>query len=322
MLLVNLFFANAGQFPKTEPRLAKEWIMAQIDEKLANLDLNGLRAEIDEIDRAMHDLIIRRTRVVQAVGAFKDRQIAQGSKVHVPYRPAREARIMRNLVRSHEGAFPKTALIQIWRELIAAGTRLEAPYTVALCRDADGQDCWELARLNFGCLNEIIEFDTQLDAIHALEDGRAAVGVFPAPVPGEGHSWWPLIEPDSAVRVVSKLPFGGRPVGRGEDTEGFVLAAIELEESGDDRTLFVVRVDQPIETDTLRKDFAKACPGSAILGVFAPEGENHCFVLVDVPGFLCNQGEIFRHTLLDHGLKCGDVRVLGAYGVPIPADEM
>ena len=54
---------------------------------------------------------------------------------------------MRTLVERHEGAFPKTALIQIWREMIAAGTRLEAPYTVALCRNADGQDCWELARL-------------------------------------------------------------------------------------------------------------------------------------------------------------------------------
>jgi chorismate mutase len=302
--------------------LAKEWIMAQNDENLANLDLNELRAEIDDIDQTMQALIIRRTRVVQAVGAFKDRQIAAGSKVHVPYRPAREARIMRTLVRRHEGAFPKTALIQIWRELIAAGTRLEAPYTVALCRDADGQDCWELARLNFGCLNEIVEFDSQLDAIHALEEGRAAVGVFPAPVPGEGHSWWPLIDRDSAVKVVSKLPFGGRPVGRGEDTEGFVLAAIDLEESGDDRTLFMVTLDLSCDAAALRKDFAKACPGSAILGVFSPDATNHCFVLVDVPGFLCNQGENFRHTLLDHGLKCGDVRVLGAYGVPIPATEM
>lgn len=188
--------------------------MASDDKNLANLDLDDLRGEIDEIDQALQSLIIRRTKVVQAVGAYKDRMIAAGGKVKVPYRPAREARIMRTLVERHEGAFPKTALIQIWREMIAAGTRLEAPYTVALCRNADGLDCWELARLNFGCLNEIIEFDTPREAFGALEEGRAAVGVFPKPELGEAMPWWTNLTEQSAVRVVSKLPFGGRPVGR------------------------------------------------------------------------------------------------------------
>lgn len=177
--------------------------MASDDKNLANLDLDDLRGEIDQIDQALQSLIIRRTKVVQAVGAYKDRMIAAGGKVKVPYRPAREARIMRTLVERHEGAFPKTALIQIWREMIAAGTRLEAPYTVALCRNADGLDCWELARLNFGCLNEIIEFDTPREAFGALEEGRAAVGVFPKPELGEAMPWWTNLTEQSAVRVVS-----------------------------------------------------------------------------------------------------------------------
>ncbi len=296
--------------------------MAQSDENLANLDLNGLRAEIDDIDQALQSLIIRRTKVVQAVGAYKDRVIAAGGKVKVPYRPAREARIMRKLVDRHDGAFPKTALIQIWREMIAAGTRLEAPYTVALCRNADGVDCWELARLNFGCLNEIVEFDTPREAFYALEEGRAAVGVFPKPELGEAQPWWTLLSDDSPVRIVSKLPFGGRPVGRGEQTEGFVLAAIELEESGDDRTLFIVSLPNEISMDTARKKIANGIDGSAILGFSADETGDRRFVLVDVPGFFCNRAEAFQRALTDQGLDSEGLSVVGAYGVPIPEDAL
>ena len=296
--------------------------MACEDENLANLDLDGLRGEIDEIDQALQSLIIRRTKVVQAVGAYKDRVIAAGGKVKVPYRPAREARIMRTLVSRHDGAFPKTALIQIWREMIAAGTRLEAPYTVALCRNADGLDCWELARLNFGCLNEIVEFDTPREAFGALEEGRAAVGVFPKPELGEAMPWWTLLTEDSAVKVVSKLPFGGRPVGRGEQTEGFVLAAIDLEDSGDDRTLFVVSLSREISMDTARKKIADAIDGATILGFSDDTATDRRFVLVDVPGFFCNRADAFDAMLAEQGLSPESLRIVGAYAVPIAEDAL
>jgi chorismate mutase len=296
--------------------------MAFEDENLANLDLDGLRGEIDEIDQALQSLIIRRTKVVQAVGAYKDKVIAAGGKVKVPYRPAREARIMRTLVNRHDGAFPKTALIQIWREMIAAGTRLEAPYTIALCRNAAGLDCWELARLNFGCLNEIIEFDTPREAYGALEEGRAAVGVFPKPEVGEEAPWWTLLTEDSAVKVVSKLPFGGRPVGRGEQTEGFVLAAIDLEDSGDDRTLFVVSLSKEISMDTVRKKIADGIDGATILGFSDDTDPERRFVLVDVPGFFCNRADAFHNTLAKQGLSPESLRVVGAYAVPITEDAL
>lgn len=296
--------------------------MASDDKNLANLDLDGLRGEIDEIDQALQSLIIRRTKVVQAVGAYKDRVIAAGGKVKVPYRPAREARIMRTLVSRHDGAFPKTALIQIWREMIAAGTRLEAPYTVALCRNADGLDCWELARLNFGCLNEIVEFDTPREAFSALEEGRAAVGVFPKPELGEAMPWWTLLTDDSAVKVVSKLPFGGRPVGRGEQTEGFVLAAIDLEDSGEDRTLFVVSLSREISMDTARKKIADAIDGATILGFSDDTASDRRFVLVDVPGFFCNRADAFDAMLAEQGLSPESLRIVGTYAVPIAEDAL
>ena len=46
--------------------------MASDDKNLANLDLDDLRGEIDQIDQALQSLIIRRTKVVQAVGERVD----------------------------------------------------------------------------------------------------------------------------------------------------------------------------------------------------------------------------------------------------------
>jgi len=131
-----------------------------------------------------------------------------------------------------------------------------------------------------------------------------------------------LLSDDSPVRIVSKLPFGGRPVGRGEQTEGFVLAAIELEESGDDRTLFIVSLPNEISMDTARKKIANGIDGSAILGFSADETGDRRFVLVDVPGFFCNRAEVFQRALTDQGLDPEGLSVVGAYGVPIPEDAL
>ena len=61
--------------------------------------LEELRREIDEIDDAIHDLLMRRAQVVEQVGIAKrpDNQIV---------RPGREAVILRRLAARHTGSFP------------------------------------------------------------------------------------------------------------------------------------------------------------------------------------------------------------------------
>ena len=75
--------------------------------------LEELRREIDEIDDAIHDLLMRRAQVVEQIGIAKrpDNQI---------FRPGREAIILRRLAARHTGAFPIAVVVRIWREMIAA----------------------------------------------------------------------------------------------------------------------------------------------------------------------------------------------------------
>ncbi|MSP68599.1 MAG: hypothetical protein EXQ96_11060, partial [Alphaproteobacteria bacterium] len=55
--------------------------------------LRDLRSEVDEVDDALHDLLIRRAEIVERIAAAK-----QNPGVDAATRPAREAAIMRRLL--------------------------------------------------------------------------------------------------------------------------------------------------------------------------------------------------------------------------------
>src|ERR1700730_11841719 len=76
--------------------------------------LDDLRRQIDAIDDQLHDLIMRRTEVVEAIGKEK-----KDGKVP-PSRPGREAIILRRVAARHSGNFPAVALVRMWREMLAA----------------------------------------------------------------------------------------------------------------------------------------------------------------------------------------------------------
>ena len=77
-------------------------------------DLARLRAEIDALDDAMHDLLMRRAAVVARM-ARSGIKSATGS-----FRPGREALIMRRLIGRHRGPLPAAAVLRVWREVIAS----------------------------------------------------------------------------------------------------------------------------------------------------------------------------------------------------------
>src|SRR5258707_5120237 len=88
--------------------------------------LDDLRRQIDELDDQLHDLLMRRTEVVEAIGKEK-----KDGKVSA-FRPGREAVILRRLVARHGGRFPAAGLVRIWREMLAATVGLQMPFAVAV----------------------------------------------------------------------------------------------------------------------------------------------------------------------------------------------
>ncbi len=193
---------------------------------LAARRLAALRAELDRIDDALHDGLMRRAELVAQVGAL-------GAKGNVPLRPGREASIIRRLLRRNHGALAPATLVRIWRELLAGSTAQQRPLRVAVS-DAG---LALLAREQFGALSPVRVEATAAAALDAVRQGTATIAVLK--LPSEGETWWTALLPASRadLHVVARLPFwacrpDGVPFG-----EALVLSAAAPDPSGDDRSL-------------------------------------------------------------------------------------
>ncbi len=183
--------------------------------------LDEIRAEIDRIDQAVHDLLMQRVEVVRRVGKVKG---ASAPK----WRPAREAALLRRLAARHKGEMPIGVLVRIWREMIVGGSlALQEAVSVSVAGAT-----WDLARDHFG---SAVPFKARTSAAQVVRDvasGKATIGVVPAPA--DGDPWWTLLAAKDAPKVVALLPF----VAAGK-ARAVAIARVAFEPSGSDRSLLI-----------------------------------------------------------------------------------
>jgi chorismate mutase len=277
--------------------------------------LDDLRREIDEIDAAIHALLLRRTEVVQEVGRVKP----PGR----PYiRPGREAEIVRNLVARHSGAFPVQALIRIWREMVSAFTRVQGPLGVAVvCPDDQRSPLWDNARDHFGSATPAIAVNTPMAALRAVSEGTATVAVVPWPEEDDNDAWWRfLVSPDPKTpRIIARLPFlrqTGQQVGR-EGGDALVLAAVPAEATGDDRTLLAVEVGQDVSRGRLKDVLEAAGFATLQLRTHHLPGGGGAVHLVEVQGFVASDDARLDAATLKLGESATRMLPIGAYATPI-----
>ncbi|MDA1000266.1 MAG: chorismate mutase [bacterium] len=92
-------------------------------------ELSGLRRRIDECDAELVRLIAERLRVCQEVGRFKGER---GMEIRVP---EREGEVISRVLKLNDGPCPPETLEKIFRLLIEAAVRLEAPEAPAPPKD-------------------------------------------------------------------------------------------------------------------------------------------------------------------------------------------
>lgn len=214
--------------------------------KTGSPTLNSLRRQIDEIDDRLHDLIMRRAELVEAVAGVKEQQ-------HIgAFRPGREAQILRRIVGTHRGSFPRPALVRLWREMLGGTTAMQTGLTIAI---ADGG--WDLARDHFGTLAPLIIGASPDETMLAVGEGRAGVGVLPLPADDDPEPWWlELAEADdNRLRVILRLPFGSLGNADPACADAFVVAPFEPEPSGDDCTLLAVLAPEGVPPANLTDAF-------------------------------------------------------------------
>lgn len=148
-------------------------------EQAADAGLAPLRAQIDEIDRRLLELLSRRAELAAEVGRLK---LATGTPA---YRPEREAEVLRALAAFNRGPLEPAALEPIFREIISACRAMERPLTVAFLGPSGTFS--ELAALRqFGSAVQLAPCASFDEAFRCAEAGRAEYAVVPVENSAEG----------------------------------------------------------------------------------------------------------------------------------------
>ena len=177
--------------------------------------LAALRHEIDDIDRALHTLLMERGEIIDRLIAVKARQ-GGGSA----FRPDREAAMMRRLVERHRGILPLDTVEGIWRIIISTFTYVQAPYTVHVDISEGDARMRDSCRFHFGFTVPLETHSTPRKVVAAVAAAAGDLGLVkagPADVP-----WWDELRAVDAPKIIARLPF----VERADHAAGLPLFVV------------------------------------------------------------------------------------------------
>ena len=281
--------------------------------------LASLRAELDRMDDALHDLLMARADVVTRVAAL-------GAKGPVALRPGREADIIRRLLRRHTGGLPKRVLPRIWRELFAGTTAMQGSYAIAVCEtqsptggEAQTGPHVSLAREHFGAATALRVHRTPAQALGEISSGSAIAAVLPMPSEQDDQrmAWWTALLPrdEPRIHVVARLPFWAPRAEGAPQVRALVVSAAAPDRSEHDHSL--IGLELPPELSRARLSTALADAGFSVHGTVLRRDPHSpaTLALIDVDGHVTEDDP----RLAAIGTKRPPV-VLGAYAVPVDGE--
>ena len=275
--------------------------------------LDSLRRQIDGIDDALHDLLMERAAVSDQVRATK-----QGARA-VLFRPGREAAILKRLLARHDGPLPPDAVVQVWREIIAASTRLQGPFRVAIYAPSGAGHALDLARAHFGVLTPLLPMSSVGPVLAALADGHAQVGLLPLPEETPGEPWWRGFgaAAGDALSIIARLPFAATSL----QPAALVVGPQAFEATGEDRGYLVVETDK--EISRARLSAALEAAGLKPLGFPAEvrvadgRGRARATLLVETDSYAGPDDQRLAAALEKAGEGILGLRSIGGYAVPL-----
>jgi chorismate mutase len=241
--------------------------------------LADLRREIDNIDEAMHRLLMQRGEIIDRLIAVKHTE-ESGSA----FRPAREAEMMRRLVERHHGILPLDTAESIWRVIIATFTYVQAPFSVHADLSAGEAVMRDSARFHFGFTVPFVPHVGAAGVVASVSESKGDLGLVPAFAVAGAPAWWASLEFSSAPRIIARLPFVER-VDHPAALPVFVVARTAPDAVVRDVEVWSVRVagwgaGPARALDRLAEAIAvpdRAFDGAALL-VSVPQGQNFAAV--------------------------------------------
>ncbi len=164
--------------------------------------LADLRGEIDRIDRAMHELLIERSGIIDTLIKVK-----KSGETGSAFRPAREASMMRALVERHRGILPLDTVESIWRVIIATFTYVQQAYSVHVDLSSGDALVRDSVRFHFGYTVPVVQHVGASAVVDAVAHSRGDLGLVRAEAVAGGKSWWTALEGEGRPKIIARLPF-------------------------------------------------------------------------------------------------------------------
>jgi chorismate mutase len=199
--------------------------------------LDDLRKQIDRIDEAMHQLLIERGEIIDRLIAVKRSQDAGSSA----FRPAREAEMMRRLVKRHKGILPLDTVESIWRVIISTFTYVQAPFSIHADLSAGDALMRDSARFHFGFTVPFVPHMGAAGVVAAVSASKGDLGLVPAFDIASAGAWWSALEFDAAPKVIARLPFVERP-DHPAALPVFVLSRVAADAMATEAAVWSIRV--------------------------------------------------------------------------------
>lgn len=281
--------------------------------------VDSVRKQIDSIDDAIHDLLMKRAGLVLKIGEEKRKNNIQ------VVQPDREALMLRRLLDRHEGPLPREAIVRIWRELVGAVSLLQTGLKVVVTvpEGPQGLIFWDMAKDYFSSVLPMVKSVNPLGALANVREAEATFAVLPWPENDEENPWWcylmdELLVEDGqsrAMRIMARLPLGDR--SRAEENpehRALVVARVSYETSGADRSFIAVESDDDISRARLmEKAQALGLPVRSLYTATRPQGRVH---LAEINDYVAADDDRLGKLMESLDVSFGRCLCLGGYPVP------
>lgn len=273
--------------------------------------LDHIRQKIDTLDNTIHDLLMERADLVMAISEAKKREGVQ------IVQPAREARMLRRLIARHKGPLPEETIVRIWRELVSSVSLLQTGLSVAVYVPSNLPEYWDMARDYFGSVLPMVRVDSISSVLDMVLENRVTFGVLPFPDGGASAPWLaPMvgaIERGETVAVIQRLPFGEKEHYDYERHPALVVSRSSFGESGDDRSLCLLKSGGVLSPEMV----VDALAGAGLDGAFLlSEGVD---AIIAIHRYVAPGDTALVSLGQDLSARAGrDIRVVHLGGYPTP----
>ena len=282
--------------------------------------LEELRQLIDAIDVELHQKIIERVGLIDKVAEVKQNM---DGNFHA-MRPSREASMLRELEKRHQGQMQVGSVIRIWRELINGATALQGPYSVAVCVPEELIGYWDIARNHFGSTVPMTFHTSPSVVLQRVQEIPGAIGLLPLPQMGEEEPWWPALagetDTQTVTRVIWRLPFYSLPTGQYKKLGAFAVAKLVPEASGQDMTLLSIETDRDTSQARVLEQLEICNFASQPLAIQEAGEAGRQLLLLELEGFINPDDCRLQSLQAKMGGEFMRIAVLGAYPKSLTQD--